>query len=274
MHPVDDALVLGHDVCADGRRSQECAGLEAEVVTEAADGVGVTETCEEGGPDVHHQVADAPVEVGEEFGIVGDHIGQILVADQVLAQFQHAIAGTAQGFHARWQALGEHGEFSLRRCPIASRHLLPGIGLEVGPALDGARPAAIDGAMVREIAADGDFPRHRVVGHFPIEAAVLCEELAQIGVVALLQTGEARAQNLLHDLRTDLVLIERQARWTNVPQHVQHVAVVRLEGHRPRIAGCSRRRSHPSTGGTVVHPLRFLESDLPHPGSCCQCGRR
>ena len=165
--------------CADNARGDERAGLEAQVVAEAADGEDVGVLAQEALPDRGHQVADAAIEIGEQRRVVGLHVGQRLEADQVLADLQHAVAHPAQRLHAGRQMPAQRVEARLGHRPVARRQLGPGIAFEVGAVLD--RPlAAHDRAVARQDIGDAHLVGDGVVSHLRPEAAVVAEEFVQI----------------------------------------------------------------------------------------------
>ncbi len=213
------------------RGRDQRARLEAQVIAKATDGVRVRVALQKRGPQLHHQVADSAIEVRVQIRVVHLHVGKLLEADQVFADFQHAVAHAAQRHHAVRHALAQCIEARARVRPVDVRQLIPRIAVEIGTRLDRARSPAVDRAVVGKQIRDRHLERDRVVRHLLPEAAVLCEEFEKLRLTPAEEASELDVQDRLHDDRVDDVLVDGQALRAPVAEYVQHVAIVVLEVH-------------------------------------------
>ena len=235
VHERNDPAILRDHVLQQGVRRQQRRTLEPQVVAHAAHRVGVAEARQETLPQADDEVADAPVQLREQLRVVREQQAQVLVADQVLADLEHAVADAAHRLHPGRQ-FGGHGLEPRRGVlPVDPRQVRPRVGVEVRAALDCAPAAGMQQrAAAGQDVRDADLVRHRVVGHLPEEAVVDAEEFAPLLDAAADQVRKVAPEDLLHRLRVDQVLVERQPPRLAVPRRVDDVTVVGRKGDRHR----------------------------------------
>ena len=93
-------LYCGRMFADDVGREQRVAAIP-QVVAEAADAVHVGIFVQEPVPDAAEHIADLDEQFGKQVGIIEGHDGEIFVADEILHDFEDAVADAADRLHAR-----------------------------------------------------------------------------------------------------------------------------------------------------------------------------
>lgn len=254
---VDDGPVGRDDEPADVPGRDECVALESEVVAEAEDAVDVPELRHEALPDREIDRTHGGEKFGVQLRIVGGDVAELGVAGDVLHALEDAVARPSDGFHARGHDLAEGPEVLRIGGEEEIGYLRPGIGLEARAVHDDTRHVPAESARARHDGADTLLETHRVVAHRREEAAVLSEVFLLVREVPARESGEARAEDGLHDFGADYVLVERKPLRLHIARGIFDTGIIGLEIHgilslRGMFQSMSKRQEPLSTKGIFV----------------------